>query len=179
MTYENFENKIKKTNSFEKYWNYFISFAAIGIGLYFLYLLNFTEWYNLKKATTKNIVPIWGIYLFVVFFISLGLYGFWRIPKTYKITLIKSEHSIKEKNQLINHLISDFKLNEIEREVQYRHFRYVGRFWNSFDIYIFYDINNFYLNVQQIDFMKDGGFIDFGTSKKVTNRIKRKILAYH
>ena len=48
MTYEEFTNKFKKTNSFDKYWNYFISIAVIGVGLYFLYQLNFTEWYDLK-----------------------------------------------------------------------------------------------------------------------------------
>lgn len=94
------------------------------------------------------------------------------------MTFIKSELSIDKKNQIINQIISDFKLNELEREEQYRHFRYVGRFWNTFDIYIFYDTNNFYLNAQQIDFGNDGGFIDFGTSKRVTNKIKNKIIAF-
>lgn len=35
MTYEDFTNKFKKTNSFDKYWNYLISIAVIGVGLYF------------------------------------------------------------------------------------------------------------------------------------------------
>jgi hypothetical protein len=176
MTYEEFTNKFKKTNSFDKYWNYFISIAVIGVGLYFLYLLNFTEWYDLKKVTTGNIMPIWGIYVFCGFLILLGLYGFWRIPKTYEITFIKSDFSIDKKNQIINQIINDFKLNELEKDEQYRHFRYVGRFWNTFDIYIFYDTDSFYLNAQQIDFGNDGGFIDFGTSKRVTNKIKNKII---
>ncbi|MBT0554721.1 hypothetical protein D1Z97_09210 [Riemerella anatipestifer] len=82
------------------------------------------------------------------------------------------------KNQIINKIITEFKLNELERDEQYRHFRYVGRFRNTFDIYIFYDTNNFYLNTQQIDFGNDGGFIDFGTSKRVTKKIKNKIITF-
>lgn len=178
MTAEDFESKFQKTNYFDKYWNYFISILVIGVGLYFLYLLNFTEWYDSKKTTTTNAMPIWGIYIFMVSLIALGLYGFWRIPQTYKITKIKSALSIEEKTLIIHNIISDFKLKELESDQQYRHFRYVGRFLNRFDIYIFYDLNNFHLNVQQIDSGNDGGFIDFGTSKRVTNKIKNKILAY-
>ena len=178
MTYEDFTNKFKKTNSFGKYWNYFISIAVMGVGIYFLYLLNFTEWYDFKKVTTKKIVPIWGIYAFCVLLIMLGLYGFWRIPKTYKIKIIKSELSIDEKKQIINQITRDFKLNELERKEQYQHFLYVGRFWASFNIYIFYDTTNFYLNTQQIEFKNDGGFIDFGTSNRVTKKIKSKINSY-
>jgi hypothetical protein len=178
MTAEDFESKFQKTNSFDKYWNYFISILIIGGGLYFLYLLNFTEWYDSKKTTTTNAMPIWGIYIFIGFFIALGLYGFWRIPQAYKITLIKSVLSIEEKSIIIHNIISDFKLKELERDQQYWQLRYVGRFKNRFDIHMFYDPDNFYFNVQQIDSGNDGGFIDFGTSKRVTNKIKNKILAY-
>lgn len=153
-----------------------MSVSVIGIGLFFIYLLLFTDWYTIKMATTKNIMPIWGIYILCGLLILLGLYGFWRIPKTYEITFIKSAYSIDKKREVVNQIIGDFKLNELEAIEQYRHFRYTGRFWNSFDIYIFYDSNNFYLNAQQIDFGNDGGFIDFGTSKRITNRFKNKIL---
>ena len=64
------------------------------------------------------------------------------------------------------------------KEEQYQHFLYVGRFWDSFNIYIFYDTTNFYLNTQQIEFKNDGGFIDFGTSNRVTKKIKSKINSY-
>ncbi|MBK9378237.1 MAG: hypothetical protein IPM86_08330 [Saprospiraceae bacterium] len=103
MTYEEFTNKFKKTNSFDKYWNYFISIAVIGVGLYFLYQLNFTEWYDLKKVTAGNIMPIWGINVFCGLLILLGLYGFWRIPKTYEMTFIKSEFSIDKKSNNKSH----------------------------------------------------------------------------
>jgi hypothetical protein len=177
MTYEDFSNRFKKTNSHDKIWNYFISLTVICLGLFFLYLLHFTQWYDPQKVTTKNATPIWGINVFCGLLILLGLYGFWRIPKSYEMTAIQSALSIDKKHQIINQIISDFKLNELERGEQYRHFRYEGRFWNTFDIYIFYDTENFYLNAQQRDFGNDGGFIDFGTSKRVTTKIKNKIMA--
>lgn len=173
MTYEDFIKKFNKINLIDKYWNYIISIAVIGVGLYFLYLLNFTDWYEVKELTTKNIAPTWLIYGMSGFFISLGLYGFWRIPKRYEITKIESRHSKIDKEHIINQLISEFKLNRLEKEDQYHHFTYRGRFLSPFDIYIFYDDNNIYLNAQQYDY--NGGYMDFGTSKRVTNKIKNKI----
>ena len=177
MTYQDFLTKFQKKNSFDRYWNYFISISIISAGLYFIYLLHFTDWYEVKKVTTKSIAPIWLINTGSIFFILLGLYGFWRIPITYKVTFFESKVSIEEKNRIVNQIIKDFKLNELVNEEQYRHYRYVGRFWNSFDIYIYFDSNNFCLNAQQIEFGNNGGFIDFGTSKRVTNKIKRSIIA--
>ncbi|WP_026904927.1 hypothetical protein [Pedobacter glucosidilyticus] len=107
MTYEDFIKKFNRTNFLDKYWSYFISIGALGIGLYFLYLLNFTEWYQLKKVTTKNITPLWAIYAFCGLFIFLGLYGFWIIPKNYGITYIKSDSPIDKKAEIINQLIHD------------------------------------------------------------------------
>lgn len=178
MTFEEFSKIFQKKNSFEKYWNYFLSVAVIAVGLFVFYLLLFTDWYAIKTITTKNIAPLWLIYCLGIMFVSLGLYGFWRIPKSYEITIIKSSIPIDKKDQIVNQILTDFKLIELENDEQYRQFRYVGRFWNSFDIFIFYDTKNIYLNAQQIDFGNDGGFIDFGTSKRVTIKIKNKILTY-
>ncbi len=177
MTYEKFKEKFKKSNSFDIYWSYFISIFLLGIGLFFLYLLNFTDWYELSKVTTKNIAPIWSIYFFCGLLILIGLYGFWRIPKTFGITIIKSDFSIDEKKQIVNQIINDFDLNEVEREEQYLHLIYYGRYSSSFVIYLFYDSNNFYMNVHHAIIMNNGGFTDFGASKRVANKIKSKILA--
>ncbi|MBL0013021.1 MAG: hypothetical protein IPP30_04465 [Flavobacterium sp.] len=177
MTYEDFLNKFEKRNIFDKYWNYFICISIIAIGIFFISKFLFADW-NQIKTTTKDYFPKWSFIIFMSLLISLGLYGFWRIPKSYQITSIRSDFSILKKNEILNQIIKDFKLNELERNKQYTHFKYVGRFWNSFDIYIFLDAENFYLNAQQIDFGNDGGFIDFGTSKKVTHKIKSKILSY-
>ena len=176
MTYEKFTVKFKRINAFDKYLNYLISIAVIGTGLFFLYQLHFTDWYSIKKETTKNIAPVWFINCFSAFFIILGSYGFWRIPKTYEITTIESTHSLSEKNQIIEQLISDFKLNQLEKVEEYLHFKYSGHFWNYFDIYIFYSRSHFYFNVQKRSYR--GGFIDNGASKKFTRTIKKKLLAY-
>jgi len=178
MTCEDFKNKLKKRNSFNKYRNYFISIGAVGIGLFFLYQLSFTDWYEIKKVTTKNIMPIWGIYGMSGLFILIGFYGFWRIPKTYELTCIRSVLPVDQKAQIISQILNDFKLKELERQGQYGHFEYVGRFRNKFDIYIFYDQCNFYFNAQQRDAGNDGGFIDFGTSKRVTHKIESKLVSY-
>jgi hypothetical protein len=177
MTYQEFLKKFKKTNSFDNKRNYFISITMICIGLFFTYLFVFTDWYESKDATMDNIIPRSGMYAFNLFFILFGLYGFWRIPATYKFTLIESKHSIEQKSDMLNLLIADFKLKELEYDEQYRHYYYEGRFWNSFNVHVFFDSNNFYLNSHQLDVQDNGGFIDFGTSKRVTNKIKRKIIA--
>ena len=176
MTFENFQKRFHKKNTIDRYWNYLLSIAVIGIGVYFLYLLYYTDWYGIKTETTENIAPKWFINCFSGFFISLGLYGFWRIPKIYEFTKIESCHSNTDKELVINELISEFKLNKLEKGDQYHNFRYKrGFFRHYFYIYIFYDDNNIYLNAQQYDYR---GYIDFGTSKRVTNKIKRKILEH-
>lgn len=178
MTYEEFERKIRIKDLIGKFWNYLISVGVIGVGLFFLYLMNFTDWYERKAITTQNIAPVWAIYALVVFMISLGLYGMWRIPKSYKISWIPSEKSIPEKELVINSLVSDFKLYEHERDEDYRHYKYFGSCNNSFDVYLYWDKGSFYLNAQQNDSGVSGGFIDFGTSRRVTEKFKKNILSY-
>lgn len=173
MTYEQFTRKIKKKDALDRYWNYFIAIFFIGIGLCFLYLLHFTDWYAISSVTTENITPVWTIHVMSGLFIILGLYGFWRIPITYKVSPIKSDVSIEQKSDIIHQLINDFNLIELESEGQFHHFHYFGRYWSSFNIYLFYDSNNFYINAQENN---KRTYIDFGTSKKVTNKIKNKII---
>jgi hypothetical protein len=174
MTYQDFLKKFRKINSFDKYWNYFLSFFIIGIGLFFIYDLLFTD--NHETQTTENKVPKEYVYLLSCSFIVLGLYGFWRIPKTYQVNRIGSQLGINEKADILALLVTDFQLIELEREEQYRHFMYNGWLGNTFDIYTFFDTENFFFNVQQVDFGGVGGFIDFGTSKRVTRKIRNKIL---
>jgi hypothetical protein len=176
MTYQDFQKKIHK-NSFLKYWSYCISIFVMTIGLYFIYLLHFTDWYEIRKPTTPNIAPTWAINIMGGLFTMAGLYGFWRIPITYKITCIESKHSLTEKNEIINQILNDFKLTELEKDEQYRHVKYPYpvSLWNRFDVYLFFDRNTFYLNTQTTSY--GGGFIDFGASKSVTNIMRSKIIA--
>ena len=101
MNYEDFNNKLQKRSAIDKYWNYFISIGAILFGLYCLYKTHTIEFIDAYKAKHNKEYPILAAYLITTGLTSLGLYGFWRIPKTYKVTKIKAEHSAEQKVQIL------------------------------------------------------------------------------
>ena len=178
MNYEEFKNMLLKNGSITKYWNYFISIGAILLGLYCLYETNNTEFLNAYKAKHNKEYPTLVASAITTVLVFVGLYGFWRIPKTYEVKTIEAKTTVEQKVQIINRLVSDFKLKEIKSNEKYKHFRYVGRFWNRLDLFICFDTKNFYINAQQRELGAQSGFIDLGTSKKVANKISRAIRSY-
>ena len=176
MTYQEFQERIKKEDASNKYGNYFTAVLFLCIGLYFAYLVNFTNWYVEKQRTTENIVPIWMVHGLAVSFVLAGLYGFWRIPQDYKITTISSKKSIAEKRQIMDQLKGDFKLFQQSEAENYGRYSYAKSFGVQFGIHILVDDKGFYLNAQRI--VHNGGIIDFGSSKRATDKIRNKILSY-
>ncbi len=177
MNYKEFKNKFNKVNSFDKYWNYFIAVSVILGGLFLLCTLIFSDWYDLKyiekrgKISSKNL-----IYLLSIFLISIGLCGFWKIPLLYKIYKTKANSDFESNEQLVKDIAKSMNMILIENQQGYYYYRYKGKFWNLLDIYFFIENEYIYLNIQQTDYFYKGGFIDFGTSEKVKNKIVKKII---
>jgi len=171
-----FYNKFKNDNAFDQFWNYLISILLILFGVFFIYHLHYTNWYEVKAAYQNDIAPKGLLYFGVLFMIIMGAYGFWRIPKLYKINTILTDKSISEKSRIIKLLAQELKLKELQKSKNYIHFRYRGPFWNPLDIYLFYDEEKICFNVQQYELASNrGGFIDFGTSKRLVIKMKRKL----
>lgn len=174
MKLNEFESRFKNENKFDNYRNYIISSLAVIGGLFILYKLSLTEYYELKflekkgKILSKNIIYLSGIVLMLI-----GIYGFWRIPKLYKLYVINTTSDTSINKELITEISNKFKMELCENEHNYYCFIYYGKFKNPFNIYFFLEKNKIFLNVQQIDY--NGGFIDFGTSKRVRNQIVKEI----
>ncbi len=175
MTFKEFELKFSKENKQDNNWNYIIaSLATIG-GIFLLYHLFFTDWYEIKfqekngKILSKNIISL--AYLILLL---LGIYGFWRIPNLYKFTKVKSNLARIENQELIKKSAKEFKMSILKENEEYYHYRYFGKLKNPFDVYFFADENgNILINVQQVDY--NGGYIDFGNSNRVKNKIIKEI----
>ncbi len=104
--------------------------------------------------------------------IFFGLYGFYRIPQDYKITKIPSNKTILEKTAIIKKYLQDMKILEETLEVNYFQIRYTNKFFNLIDMFVFFDNNNFFINVRQ---KANNGYLDFGTGKRATRRIIKYI----
>ena len=94
MTILEFKNNIAKTNRIDKIFNYVITFSAIFGGLFFLYKLEFTEWYEIKSLTA-NVASKKMIRIFFIFLITIGFYGIWRIPQAYIFSQLKCIRQLK------------------------------------------------------------------------------------
>lgn len=173
MTILEFKGNIAKKNRIDKIYNYVITSIAIFGGFFFLYKLEFTEWYEIKSLIV-NVAPKIMIRILYIFLITVGFYGIWRIPHLYSFSQVKCLSTIKDKSDVIEKV--KLKLNFRNHKVSdnYFEFKYLGLLYNPFLVRIFIDEESFFINVQQID--SSGGFIDFGNSNRVKNKITKTIL---
>ena len=173
MTIKEFQEKFDKSNKFVKYWNYSICVVVIIGAPFFLV--------SIMTLDTLDEMPIgikFFLFGFTAFFMSLGIYGFWRIPLIYKLTEIETKKSTPENIKLIEEIKEKLDLILIDRDSNYFIFDFKGKFWNRIPVYIFVDQNRIYLNVQSRDYGIDkSGFIDFGVSKRVRRKIENEIKA--
>ena len=176
MTYQEFEEKIKKEDASEKYGGYFTAILLLGMGFFIMYQLTFTNWYAEKQGTEENTASLWVLYIPPISLLLMGLYGFWRMPQYYKVTAIDSQKPVPEKKQIFDRIKADFKLSVFSETENYGHYSYAKRFGVQFGIYLLLTENGFYLNVQRIN--TGIGITDFGSSKRATNYVKNKLVSY-
>lgn len=163
MTQEEFQNKIRRNNLFGTYMSYFFCIGVICAGLFFIIKnLMDLDWHN------GNQVPDGLFYFFTAYLISMGLYGFWRIPAGLRIQTINCNLSTTKRQEILTSLIELMKLEKIEEKENYGRYKYTGRFWSPFDVFLLVDGDGFHINVQLAAY--DGGFIDFGTSRRARKK---------
>lgn len=109
-----------------------------------------------------------------IFLIAIGLYGIWRIPRLYSFSQIKCQSTIEDKLAVVEKVKIKLKFSNPKDLGNSFEFKYRGLFYNPFLVRIFIDNESFFINVQQID--SSGGFIDFGNSKRVKNKIIKIII---
>lgn len=171
-----FEVYFKKRIKQDVIWNYTIATIITLLGLGFLYLLFFTNWYDIKLDDGGDEILPKNVLLVFFFIITLlGIYGYWKVPYLNKFTIIDCLRNRVENQKLIESVARDFKMFLIHMENGYFQYRYLGRFLNPFDVHFFVDEKQCLLiNVQHAGW--DGGYIDFGLNNKVKFKIINQIV---
>ena len=170
MTIETFKYSIKKGNRFNDFLNYFISLTILFFGLYLLIRILYGSFHSSTSAGTllRLIVS--------TSFCLMGLYGFWRIPKDYKITQIPSLKKTDEKWEIIDEYLSQQKIVTKSKRTNFIECRYRNNFFNLVDLSIYFDDEIFLFNTHSVN-LTSFGFIDFGLTKRSTQKLKKHIQA--
>lgn len=168
MTIEGFQNKFKKNKHFDKLWYYGLCFATIGFSLFMLYSISTGT--NIKFSGNKTFH-----FLGFTFFLLLGIYGLFVLRKTYKLTYWKNDLTKEENIAVLNLTCSELLNNDIKLDDNNAYFVYRKSWWRmAYEVHLFADDNLIAVNVEGLD-TYDGGFIDFGVSKRTRNHILKLI----
>jgi hypothetical protein len=165
MSLEEFENKFRKKKRFDKYWYHGLCLVIIGVSLYALYLV-VTERFQVFSVRDK----LFLISLFT-FLLILGVYGLFVLRKKFKLTYWTNDLNKEENLALLHSTCSELVKADVKLDDNSAYFVYQKKWWTNFqEIYLFADHNLIAINVELLD-ISDGGFIDFGASRRTQNRI--------
>ncbi|MBN8665027.1 MAG: hypothetical protein J0L83_10645 [Chitinophagales bacterium] len=170
MTYQKFEERIKKKNWFDRYWYFGLCILTIALSLTLLFFL-ITKPDKFKGNHTFH-------YSCFTFLFLMGTYGLYKLPNRFKIITIDSLKSLDDKKEALKNTIVNFGSTPYGFNDNYYLFRYQKSFWlSSFDIHLYYDEKQVCFSVQGHG-STDGGFIDFGGTERLRRRIKEEIEMY-
>lgn len=129
----------------------------------------------LYSLATDTIINFTGSKTFhysgFIFLLFLGIYGLYVLRNKYKLSYWHNELA-KEKNvEIINLTCSELLKTEINLDDNYTYFIYRKNWWRTpYEVHLFGDNNLIAISVEGID-IYDGGFIEFGASKRTQNKI--------
>ena len=168
MTFDEFENKFKKNNRFDKYWYQGLCYLTIGFGLFMLTSLATNSFIKFSGNRTFHYS---GFCLLTL----LGIYGLFVLRNKYRLTIWENSLT-KDKNiELLQDAISSLTNSTFQITDNYVHFIYRKSWWRlPYEIHLFADNNLIAINVEGQD-NYDGGFIDFGASKRTQNKILKML----
>ena len=166
MTFDQFEKKFTKKKKSNKTWYHFLCYLTLAFASFMLFSLLTDSFINFSGNRGFHICGF-------TFMIILATYGLVILRSKFKLTLWNN-HLTKDKNiELLNFAVLSLAKNMIENTDNYFHFIYKKKWWQTpFEIYLFADQNLIAINVEGID-TNNGGFIDFGRSKKLREEILR------
>jgi hypothetical protein len=168
MTFDEFENKFKRNVRFDKYWYHGLCYLTIGFGLFMLFALLTNSFIKFSGNRTFH-------YFMFSFLTLLGIYGLFVLRKKYNLTIVENSLT-KEKNmELLQFAYSTLTNSTAQISDNYVHFIYRKSWWRlPYEIHLFADNNLIAINVDGQD-NYDGGFIDFGASKRTQNKILKML----
>ena len=167
MTLDQFQNKVVRTNWYDKYFYSLLFTAATLGGLFFLYdVIIHQEKYD--KLGTRYLG-----YLSFLFLTTLGFNGLFFIPNRYKIITITSTLPTDKKRKIISEVLKEFEDPFCDNDNDFYDFTYNRNWWTSdYKIYLSFDQSNFFASVQGVTrAYRGGGIIDFGGTEGVRKKV--------
>jgi uncharacterized protein (DUF1499 family) len=164
MTLEDFQNRFRRTNRFDRYWYHGLCLLYIAFSIYIIYEV-------VTNSKTEPYNKIWTPFLFSLFLFSLGTYGLYVLTNTYKLTFWNNSFKRHENVELLNQVCSELQMKIVTLNDNTVFLRYRTKWWKmSYDVHLFADDNLIVINVESVD-TYNGGFIDFGASKRTQTKI--------
>jgi len=164
MTEQQFKDFIKRPDKFQDALNYIFCIMAILAGLFFLSLT-----FQIVTIRPKHDLDIYA----AIILLSIGVYGLWRIPKDYEITLVNSDKTLEHKRHITeNYLLTVNVRSRFVSGGLYR-IQYRNKFLNSVDLCVAFDEKQFFISAKGADNFGGKGIIDFGLTRRATKRAKQ------
>lgn len=162
MTSEQFKEQIKKKDPFANLSNYLMCIGFIMAGFYF---------YNLILTTAKSDMA-YILLIIPTVILAMGLYGFYRIPRTHDVVVIQSKLDTKEKLKIIQAYLFNKKSEAKPNKNKFLEAVYVNEFGNKVDLLFYVDSQKILFNVQNGNQIRAGRMFDFGVSKRAAEKIE-------
>jgi hypothetical protein len=164
MTLEEFQNKFKRNKRFDKYWYRGLCIATISFSLFMLYSLATNSTIIITGNKTFHFFGFLSLFLF-------GIYGLFVLRRQYNLSYWHNDLP-KEKNlELLNSVCSELMKSSVTLEDNQAYFVYRKSWWRMpYEVFLFADNKIIAINVEGLD-LSNGGFIDFGASKRTRNKI--------
>jgi hypothetical protein len=170
MTHKEFEERIKRKTWLDRYWYFGLCIFTIALSLALLFFIATKP----GKFRANQVFYYSGVTILIL----LSIYGLYKLPNRFKIITIDSLKSLDDKEEALRKLIVNLDLSRFDFADNYYLCRYQKRFWSSrFDIHLFCDEKQVCFSVQGHG-SADGGFLDFGETEKLRQRIKQEIEAH-
>jgi hypothetical protein len=161
-----FRAKIKKPYRVDDVVNIVICCASALAGLYFAIKI----WIDGVPTTPDS--RRFLIFIVPALLLFAGVYGFWRIPKSYQVKQIISAKPIVEKHQAIYSFLEQYKITWKREEKNYLSIRYRNRLFTHVDVRFYFDESQVLFNAEGADLGGLKGIIDFGAGKRTMRKLE-------
>ncbi len=167
MTIKEYQKRFRRKNGIEIVLYYVMSIAVIIFGLIMIYKIGIAKTF---KVIGNERFHLFGFGLLVL----LGTTGLLSLIKRFKLTYLSNGLTKQENINLINKIISELIGYNEDSKTDNKSFTYKKKWWRMpYQINLFADNNLIAINVEGQDYQ--GGFIDFGASERLKNKIIRMI----
>jgi hypothetical protein len=164
MTARDFEERIKKPYKTDNTMNYIVCLFLIAVGLFFLGKI-------IRDIDSFPYLAKFLVFILPLIFIIAGAYGIWRLRNTYRVQQIDSTESLEKKAQAVEKYLNQLKIERKRQDGNFISFRYRNKYLTSIDANVYYDNDKILYYAEGADLSGIRGIIDFGISKRATNRI--------